>query len=219
MTSPSPTLRVVLADDHPIIRDGLAALLTQVDGIEVVGLAADGHEAVRAAVTLQPDVLVMDLHMPRLDGVGATREVSRAAPDVGVLVLSMLEDDESTRAALEAGAAGYIVKGASREQIVRAIQTVAAGDTVLAPGPARHVLDAARGPGPRTEPFEALSPREREILDLLAAGCSTRDIADRTGLAPKTVSNTLSAVFAKIGVASRTQAALLARRAGLGEPR
>ncbi len=209
------TIRVVLADDHPIIRDGLAALLGHVEGIEVVELAADGREAVRAAVTLQPDVLVMDIHMPDLDGVAAAREITRAAPGVGILMLTMLEDDESTRAAVRAGAAGYIVKGASQEQIVRAIHTVAAGDTVLAHGAARHIFDAAGGR--EVQPFAHLTARERQILDLLAAGLSTAAIAGRAGLAPKTVSNTLSTVFAKLGVASRTEAAVLARRAGLGE--
>lgn len=209
------TVRVVLADDHPIIRDGLGALLGHVDGIDVVGLAADGREAVRAAVTLKPDVLVMDIHMPGLDGVAAAREVAKAAPSVGILMLTMLEDDEHARAAVRAGAAGYIVKGASQEQIVRAIHTVAAGDTVLASGIARHIFDAAdRQDSP---PFAHLTARERQILDLLAAGLSTAAIAGRAGLAPKTVSNTLSTIFTKLGVAGRTEAAVVARRAGLGE--
>lgn len=212
------TVRVVLADDHPVVRDGLGALLGHVEGIEVVGLAADGREAVRAAVTLRPDVLVMDIHMPDLDGVAATREITKAAPTVGILMLTMLEDDESTRAAVRAGAAGYIVKGASQEQIVRAIHTVAAGDAILGGGAARHILDAATGRGDAPpHPFAHLTAREQQILDLLAAGLSTAAIAARTGLVPKTVSNTLSAVFSKLGVASRTEAAVLARRAGLGE--
>lgn len=209
------SIRVVLADDHPIIRDGLGALLGHVDGIDVVGLAADGREALRAAVTLKPDVLVMDIHMPGLDGVAAAREITRAAPAVGILMLTMLDDDESTRAAVRAGAAGYIVKGASQEQIVRAIHTVAAGDTVLASGVARHIFDAADRQD--SHPFAHLTARERQILDLLAAGLSTAAIAGRAGLAPKTVSNTLSTIFTKLGVAGRTEAAVLARRAGLGE--
>jgi DNA-binding NarL/FixJ family response regulator len=209
------TIRVVLADDHPIIRDGLGALLGHVDGVDVVGFAADGREAVRAAVTLKPDVLVMDIHMPGLDGVAAAREISRAAPEVGILMLTMLDDDESTRAAVRAGAAGYIVKGASQEQIVRAIHTVAAGDSVLASGVARHIFDAADRQDSR--PFAHLTARERQILDLLAAGLSTAAIAGRAGLAPKTVSNTLSTIFTKLGVAGRTEAAVVARRAGLGE--
>ncbi len=115
------TIRVVLADDHPIVRQGLSALLRSVEGIDVVGVAADGKEALRAAVTLKPDVLIMDIQMPNLDGVAATREITKAAPTVGILVLTMLEDDESVRAAVRAGAAGYVLKGDSQQQIVRAI--------------------------------------------------------------------------------------------------
>jgi DNA-binding NarL/FixJ family response regulator len=209
-------VRVVLADDHPVIRDGLTALLTTVDGIEVVGTAADGAEAVRAAVTLKPDVLVMDLHMPGgPSGVEATAEIGRAAPTVGVLVLTMIDDDESVTDALWAGAAGYVLKGASRQQIVHAIHAVAAGATVLGTGLGRHALAAGSPP----TPFAQLSRREREILDLLAAGLSTTAIAVRLGVAAKTVTNNLSAIFAKLGVANRTEAALLARDHGLGRSR
>lgn len=210
------TIRVVLADDHPVVRDGLSSLLGSVTGIEVIGTAATGREAVRAAVTLAPDVLVMDIHMPDLDGVAATREVTRDAPGVGVLMLTMLDDDESVRAAVRAGAAGYVLKGASQDQIVRAIHAVAAGDAILASGVARHVLDAATGRGAPADPFPQLTTREREVLELLATGLPTTSIAGRLGLAAKTVNNNLSAIFAKLGVTNRTEAALAARRAGLG---
>jgi len=210
------TVRVVLADDHPIIREGLTALLTEVDGIEVVGTAADGTEAVRAAVTLRPDVLVMDLHMPGgPNGVEATAQVRRAAPTVGVLVLTMVDADESVQDALRAGAAGYVLKGASRQQIVHAIHAVAAGATILGAGLGRHALAGGSPP----DPFAQLTTRERQILDLLAAGLSTTAIAVRLGVASKTVTNNLSAIFAKLGVTSRTEAALLARDHGLGQSR
>jgi DNA-binding NarL/FixJ family response regulator len=206
-------VRVVLADDHPIIREGLTALLESVEGIEVVGTAADGRAAVQAAVTLRPDVLVMDLHMPGgPSGVEATAEIRRAAPAVGVLVLTMLDDDESVRDALRAGAAGYLLKGDSRLQIVHAIHAVAAGATVLGSGVTPNALASPVPPAP----FAQLTARERQILDLLAAGLPTRTIATRLGLAGKTVTNNMSAIFAKLGVASRTEAALLARDHGLG---
>ncbi|MDX6280584.1 MAG: hypothetical protein QOH03_1655 [Kribbellaceae bacterium] len=212
------TIRVVLADDHPVVRDGLEVLLGSVDGIEVVGLAEDGREAVRAAVTLKPDVLVMDIHMPGVDGVAATQEIAKAAPTVGVLMLTMLDDDESVRAAVRAGAAGYLLKGSSQQQIVRAIETVAAGDSILGSGVARHVLDAASG---RTQaspdPLAALTARERQVLELLAAGMPTVAIAARLELTAKTVNNNLSTIFGKLGVGNRTEAALLARRFGLGD--
>jgi DNA-binding NarL/FixJ family response regulator len=207
-------LRVVLADDHPVIRDGLAALLSATEGIDVVATAAGGDEAVRLAVTHRPDVLVMDLHMPGgLDGVEATRKVRTAAPEVGILVLTMLDDDESVRAALDAGAAGYLLKGDSRQQIVRAIHAVAAGATILGSGVTPQRLAA---PSQAPAPFAELTPRERQVLDMLATGSSTAAIAGRLGVATKTVTNNLSAIFAKLGVTGRTEAALLARDHGLG---
>jgi DNA-binding NarL/FixJ family response regulator len=207
------TIRVVLADDHPVVRHGLGALLDSVEGIEVVEVVANGREALRAAVTLRPDVLVMDIHMPELDGVAAAREISTAAPTVGILMLTMLDDGESVRDAIRAGAAGYVLKDDSQQQIVRAIHAVAAGDAIMSSAVARHVMN---DPGPAPAPFPQLTPRERQILDLLASGLPTTAIATRLGVAAKTVTNNLSTIFAKLGVASRTEAALLARRAGLG---
>ncbi|GLZ47954.1 DNA-binding response regulator [Actinomycetospora sp. NBRC 106375] len=204
-----PAVRVVLADDHPVIRDGLAALLTATEGIEVLATAESGAEAVDAAVTARPDVLVVDLHMPGgIDGVEATRRVRAGAPEVGVLVLTMLDDDTSVRAALDAGAAGYVLKGDSRQQIVRAIHAVAAGATFLGAGVT---------PGPfGADAFAELTARERQILDMLATGVPTATIAARLGVAAKTVTNNLSTIFAKLGVTGRTEAALLARDHGLG---
>ena len=204
------TIRVVLADDHPVVRRGLGAMLRSVDDIDVVGEAADGHEAVRAAVTLSPDVIVLDIHMPGLDGVSATREIRRAAPEVGILMLTMLDDDASVRAAVSAGAGGYVLKGDPQDRIVRAIHAVACGDAFLTAGVARLVMDAP------PDPFAALTARERQLLELLAAGVPTTAMARRLGVAPKTVSNTLSTVYAKLGVTNRTEAALRARDAGMG---
>jgi DNA-binding NarL/FixJ family response regulator len=210
------TIRVVLADDHPVVRQGLAAMLGSVEGIEVVGEAADGRAAVEAALASVPDVIVLDVHMPELDGVAAAAEIRRSAPDVAILMLTMLDDDESVRAAVAAGAAGYVLKGDSQEKIVRAIQAVSGGDAFLTSGVARHLLDPAAPAGRTGDPLFHLTPRERRVLDLLATGLSTVTIAARLGVASKTVSNNLSTIFAKLGVTNRTEAALLARRHGLG---
>jgi len=210
-------IRVVLADDHPVVRAGLAALLTSLPGIEVVGVASTGREAVREVVTNRPDVAVLDLQMPDLDGFAATRELARSAPEVAVLVLTMFEDDDSVFAAMRAGARGYLVKGAEQDEIARAIRAVAAGEAIFGPGVARRVLGffAAPPPGPAA-PFPELTGREREILDLLAAGLSNPAIADRLHLASKTVANNVSAIFTKLGIADRATAIIQARNAGLG---
>jgi DNA-binding NarL/FixJ family response regulator len=207
---------VVLADDHPVVRDGLAALLSSVPDVEVIGTAGNGREAVRAVVTLRPDVLVLDIQMPELDGVGVARELARAAPDVGVLILTMFDDDDSVFAALRAGASGYVLKGAAQEEIVRAIGAVAAGEAIFGPGIARRVLTQLGGQSAASEPFPELTAREREVLEGLAAGLTTAAIGSRLGLAPKTVTNHASAVFAKLHVEGRAEAVERARRAGMG---
>jgi DNA-binding NarL/FixJ family response regulator len=210
------TVRVVVADDHPIVRDGLRALLASLPDIELVGEATNGREAVRSAVTDRPDVMVMDLRMPDLDGVAATAEICRAAPDVAVLVLTMLDDDDSVFAAMRAGARGYLVKGASQQDIVRAITAVAAGEAIFGPGVARRVLRYFTAPPAAQPAFPELSPREREVLDLIAGGLSNAAIAGRLGLSTKTVGNHTSAIFAKLQVAGRAEAIIRAREAGLG---
>jgi DNA-binding NarL/FixJ family response regulator len=215
---PDP-VRVVVADDHPIVRDGLRALFSSVPDIELVAEAATGREAVRAAVTHRPDVIVMDLRMPDLDGVAATGEIVRAAPGVAVLVLTMFEDDDSVFAAMRAGARGYLVKGASQDDIARAIGTVAGGGAVFGPGTARRVLDyfaAPARPAGRPDLFPDLTPREHEVLDLIASGLPNGAIATHLGLAPKTVGNHISAIFTKLQVATRSEAIVRARDAGLG---
>jgi DNA-binding NarL/FixJ family response regulator len=213
--SESP-IRVVLADDHPVVRAGLAALLTSLPGIEVVGVAATGREAIREVLTHHPDVAVLDLQMPDLDGFAATRELARSAPGVAVLVLTMFEDDDSVFAAMRAGARGYLVKGAEQDEIARAIHAVASGEAIFGPGVARRVLTLFAAP-PATEiPFPELTAREHEILDLLAAGLSNAAIATRLSLAPKTVANNVSSIFTKLHVADRPSAIVRARDAGLG---
>jgi DNA-binding NarL/FixJ family response regulator len=210
-------IRVVVADDHPVVRDGLRALFASLPETSLVGEATTGREAVRAAVTLRPDVLVMDLRMPDLDGTGATAEIALVAPEVAVLVLTMFEDDDSVFAAMRAGARGYLVKGATQEEISHAITVVAGGGAVFGPGIARRMLDFfAAPPVAASEPFPELTPREREVLDLIAAGRSNAAIASRLGLAGKTVGNHISAIFAKLQVATRAEAIIRAREAGLG---
>jgi DNA-binding NarL/FixJ family response regulator len=218
MTAAQAMIRVVLADDHPVVRAGLEALLTSLPGIEVVGVASNGREAVREVITVRPDVAVLDLQMPELDGFAATRELTRSAPEVAVLVLTMFEDDDSVFAAMRAGARGYVVKGAEQEEIARAIRAVAAGEAIFGPGVARRVLSFFSAPPPAAEPFPELTTRERQILDLLAAGLSNTAIADRLDLASKTVANNVSTIFTKLGIADRATAIIQARNAGLGQP-
>jgi DNA-binding NarL/FixJ family response regulator len=210
------TLTVVVADDHAVVRAGLRALLSAVDGYELIGEAATGTEAVRAAVTLRPDVLVMDIQMPGMSGIDATREIGRVAPAVAVLMLTMFEDDESVFAAMRAGALGYVLKGASPTDMIRAIAAVAAGEAIFGTGVARRALTYLTAPRPDTTAFPELTPREREVLGLIASGLGNAAIAARLGLAPNTVSNHISNIFGKLQVASRAEAIVRARSAGLG---
>jgi len=209
-------IRVVIADDHPVVRDGLSALLASVPSVTVAGVAANGREAVQAAVTLRPDVVVMDVQMPELTGVAAAMEIGRVAPHVAVLMLTMFDDDYSVLAAMRAGARGYVLKGAQQDEIVRAIRAVAAGEAIFGPGIARLVLDLVSAPPSAEVPFQNLTSREREVLDLIAAGVRNAEIARRMSIAPKTVANHVSAIFAKLQVTDRGEAIILARDAGLG---
>ncbi|MCF6743595.1 response regulator transcription factor [Blastococcus sp. KM273128] len=210
-------MRIVVADDHPVYRDGLAMLLDSVPGISVVGAAADGEAAVALALEQQPDVVVMDVQMPGIDGIEATRRVTSASPSVGVVVLTMSEDDGTVFAAVRAGARGYLLKGADQEEVVRAVTTVASGGAVFGAALARRIADFfAGGPsGPETA-FPQLTAREREVLDLVAAGRSNAQIAAALYLSPKTVRNNVSNVLAKLQVTDRAQAIVRARDAGLG---
>jgi DNA-binding NarL/FixJ family response regulator len=189
----------------------------------VPATVSDGHDAVREALTRHPDVLVMDIRMPGLDGIEATRLIARDAPDVAVLMLTMYEDDDSVFAAMRAGARGYLLKGAEQDEIVRAIRAVAAGEAIFGPGVARRVLGYFAGPAAgvaraaASEPFPELTAREREVLNLIAAGHPNGEISRRLGISPKTVANHISNIFAKLQIATRAEAIVRARDAGLGE--
>jgi DNA-binding NarL/FixJ family response regulator len=213
------SIRLVIADDHAVVRDGLAAVFARLDDFEVVGEAADGEEAARQAQLLRPDVVLMDVRMPGLDGVSATRRVVGAAPATAVLMLTMYDDDATVLGAMRAGARGYLLKDAGHEEIAAAVRAVVAGQAVFGPGIAGRLLamfsdepTASR----QAYPFPQLTSREREILELLASGRRRADIAAELFLSPKTVSNQLTSIFAKLGAADRTEAAILARESGLG---
>jgi DNA-binding NarL/FixJ family response regulator len=210
------TVRIVVADDHAVVREGLRALLAAVPGYELAGTAATAQEAVRAAVTLHPNVLVLDIQMPGPNGIDAARELSRVAPDVAILILTMFDDDDSVFAAMRAGALGYILKGADPDDIIRAIASVAAGEAIFGPAIARRALAYLTSPRQEARAFPQLSPREHEVLDLIATGLPNATIAGRLGLSTNTVSNHISSIFAKLQVAGRTEAIIRARGAGLG---
>ena len=210
-------MRVLVADDHPVFRDGLAMLLGSVGGIDVVATAANGEQAVALAREHRPDVVVMDVQMPGLNGIEATRRLAAEAPEIGVVVLTMSEEDGTVFAAVRAGARGYLVKGAEQDEIVRAISAVAAGGVVFGASLARRIADFfAAAPPAQATAFPQLTAREREILDLVAAGRTNAQIAAALYLSPKTVRNNVSSVFAKLQVADRAEAIIRAREAGLG---
>jgi DNA-binding NarL/FixJ family response regulator len=211
------TIRVLVVDDHPLYREGLVGAIDTMPGKQVVGEAGDGAEAVRRTAELAPDVVVMDLHMPELNGVDATRAITAAHPDVAVLVLTMLEGDDSVFAAVRAGAKGYLLKGADRAEIGRALDAVAHGEVVFSSSIAQRVLAFFAGGRTATAtPFPELTEREREVLDLVARGLTNAEIARRLVVSDKTVRNHVSNVFAKLHVAGRAEAVARARDAGLG---
>jgi DNA-binding NarL/FixJ family response regulator len=209
------TVRVVVADDHPMVRYGIAAVLADVDSVALVGEAADGDELLAVVRREKPDVVLTDLSMPGRSGLEAIAALRASDPEVGVLVLTMHADDDSVLAALRAGAKGYLIKGADRAELVRAIEAVAAGDAVYGASVAHRIVALLTG-APERETFPDLTEREREVLDLLAAGLRNHAIADRLGLSEKTVRNHVSNVLLKLQVPDRTAAALKAREAGLG---
>ena len=218
--SPAGTeaLRVLVADDSAPFRSGLAALLQSVDGLVLVGEATDGDEAITAALELQPDVVLMDINMPGRNGIEATRAIVSSAPHIAVLVLTMHEGDDSVFAAVQAGARGYLVKGARQAELLRAVRSVAEGGAVFGPAIARRMVDffAAAARANLAEPFPGLTAREREILDLIARGRANAQIAEQLVLSTKTVRNHVSSIFTKLQVVDRAQAIVKAREAGIG---
>ena len=213
------TINVLIADDHPLFRQGLRAALADAAGIGVICEVSDGPAAVTSACEHRADVVLMDLHMPGGGGIEAIRQLGTRSPETAVLVLTMFDNDESLFTAMRAGARGYLVKGADRDEIVRAIQAIAAGDVVFGAGVAGRALAffaAAPAGGRAARPFPELTDREIEILQLIADGRNNLDIARRLHLADKTVRNHVSNVFAKLQVGDRAQAIVRAREAGLG---
>ena len=215
---PTERLRVLIADDHPMFRTGLRALLSADQETEVLGEATTGEEVVALAATLRPDVILMDIQMPGMSGIEATRQILRASPHIRILMVTMFEDDQSVFTAMRAGARGYVLKGAHPDEILRAIQAAGSGEAIFSPAVATRMLDffSNLNPAALPHPLPQLTDRERAILDLIAQGQSNTVIARRLVLSPKTVSNYVSSIFSKLQVADRAQAMLRAREAGLG---
>ena len=210
-------IHILIADDHPVFRFGLKALLEAEDDTKVVGEATTGSEAVSLTAELQPDVVLMDLNMPELNGLEATRQILKANPKMGILVVTMFDDD-SVFAAMRAGARGYILKGAEGAETLRAIRAVANGEAIFSPAIAERMMNFLSQPPPLTSdlPFPELTVREREVLGLMAEGLTNTAIAERLVISPKTIRNHVSNIFSKLQVADRVEAIIRARDAGMG---
>lgn len=211
-------LRILIADDHPIFRDGICALLGATPMMQVVGEARNGDEAVELAASLQPDVILMDLQMPGLHGIEATRRIMQSNPHIRVLVVTMFQDDSSVFSAMRAGARGYVLKDATKEEILRAIQAMSNAEAIFSPAIATRLLSFfAKPPSmPQKDVFPKLTDREHEILHLIATGAPNSVIASQLSLSSKTISNYVSSIFSKLQVADRAHAIIRARDAGLG---
>ena len=211
---------VLVADDHPVFRYGMRAVLGEEPDIELAGEATDGEEAVARALELEPDVILMDINMPKTNGIEAARRILEVNPHTGILMLTMFEEDDSVFAAMRAGAHGYVLKGADGAETIRAIRAVAGGEAIFSPTIARRLMQyfaMPRAPGASpSQPFPELTAREQDILTLIAGGYTNVAIADRLYLSPKTVRNYVSNIFTKLQVADRAQAIIRAREAGLG---
>jgi DNA-binding NarL/FixJ family response regulator len=208
---------VLVVDDHTVVREGLRGFLDLQDGIEVVGEAADGDEALAAAERLRPDVVLMDLVMPRLDGVAAMRALRERLPQARVIVLTSFLDDDKLLPALRAGAAGYLLKNSEPQELARAVRAAQAGEALLDPAVGARVVEALAGA--EEDPLDRLTPREREVLQLIGRGFPNKQIARELDVSERTVKTHVGHVLAKLGVADRTQAAVLAVRAGLVDRR
>ena len=206
----------MFSDDHPMFRKGLRGLLESVTGIEVVGEATEGEEAIALTEHLQPDVILMDINMPGVNGIEATRRILHMKPSIGVLVLTMYDDDDSVFAAMRAGARGYLLKGVDQEEVLRAINAVSSGEAIFSPSIARRLIHYFSTLEKTVSPvFPELTDREREVLVLIAQGHTNAAIAEKLVLSPKTVRNHVSTIFSKLQVASRAEAIIRARDAGL----
>ena len=209
-------IRILIADDHPMFRFGIRALLSAESDMEVVGEATNGQEAVHLASSLRPDLILMDINLPQLNGIEAARQIVKQNPAIGILIITMFED-ETVFAALQAGARGYLLKGAEGEETLRAIRAAANGESIFSPSIAQRLTQFfARSSSPTAvQPFQELTPRERDILKLIAQGLTNTAIAERLFLSPKTVRNQVSIIFDKLQVADRAEAIIKAREAGL----
>ncbi len=218
MNPANEPIRILIVDDHPIFRFGMRTLLTAMADMIVVGEAVTGEEAIQLTETLLPDLVLMDIHMPGINGIEATARIRAQHPRTAILIVTMLDDD-SVFAAMRAGARGYLLKGAEPAETLRAIRAVASGEAIFSPGAAKHVMDYfAHPPVAPVNPaaLSQLSEREREVLTLIAQGLTNTAIAERLVLSPKTVRNYISEIYSKLQVADRLQAALRARESGLG---
>ena len=211
------SIRILVVDDHPLVRDGLRALIDAAPDCELVGEATSGEEAMSMAEDLQPDVILMDVKMPGMDGIRATRQIVRTSPHIAILVLTMLEDDNSVFTAMRAGARGYLLKGASHGEVLRAIRAVAGGQAIFSAAIAMRMVDFFNAMHPVQTPdvFPELTNREREVLGLIAQGANNAEIAQQLVISPKTVSNHITNILSKLQVADRAQAIVKAREAGL----
>jgi DNA-binding NarL/FixJ family response regulator len=206
-------IRIAIADDHPVVREGLVAMLETEPDFEVVGTAATGAEAAALVARVDPDVMLLDLELPELDGVGVLRRLAAEGARASVIVFTVFGTDERIIAAVEAGAAGYLLKGAPRGELFAAVRTVAAGGSLLAPVASSAVLRRVRGETPAAGP--SLTPREREVLEALAQGLGNKQIAARLGVSERTIKFHVSSLFEKLGARNRTEAVTIAARAGL----
>jgi DNA-binding NarL/FixJ family response regulator len=214
MTTP---IRVVVVDDHAVVRSGLRMLLDTVDDIDLVGEAADGETALGLAEELLPDLMLMDVQMPGMDGIEATRSITKTHPSIAIVVLTMFEEDDTLFDALRAGARGYLLKGAEQSDVLQCLRSVASGHVTLGTGAADRLLDALAQNRTVPSAFPELTGRERSVLELVAEGMNNAAIGRRLGLSPKTVANHVSNILTKLQIADRAEAIVRARRAGLAD--